>query len=232
MEKKVVDIYQGIYTENERLAKKMNAFFTENGIFVINVLGSPGAGKTSTLIQIINRLGLKSFVVEGDVESDIDTQKLLSIGIESFQINTCGGCHLDAKMIELMAEKDWFQNKILPEVKKLPNIPGSPYKAVLFIENIGNLICPAEFLIGEHCKLVIASVAEGSDKPFKYPVIFEKASAVILNKSDLKPLVDFDMDFFRKGVAAQNPETPIFEISCRVNTGFDPLIGFIRDSLI
>lgn len=229
MAKITIPMYQNIYTENEKIAREVNEYFTEKGIFVINVLGSPGTGKTSTLIQLIEHLkGVSSFVIEGDVESDIDTQKLESLGIKSFQVNTNGGCHLDALMIKNAVSKEWFQEGILKSLPQMQKIGNSSFKAVLFIENIGNLVCPAEFIIGEHLKIVISSVTEGSDKPYKYPIIFEKTNAVILNKIDLKPYLDFDFEFFQKGVRLQNSRTEIFEVSCKTITGFEPIIEFFQ----
>lgn len=180
MELQKVEVVQNIYSENEKIAFSLKEKLSHMGIFAVNVLGSPGAGKTSTLKQIITRLpDVKSYVIEGDLESDIDTQTMRSIGVDTYQINTGGACHLDAPILQSALEK------LDPKEKGL-----------LFIENIGNLVCTAEFVIGEHVKMLICSVAEGSDKPYKYPIIFENADVIILNKSDLKPYVDFDDKFF------------------------------------
>ncbi|MEG0391711.1 MAG: hydrogenase nickel incorporation protein HypB, partial [Anaerovoracaceae bacterium] len=178
---------------------------TAHGILVVNEMGAPGVGKTTTLKNIISRLnGLKPYVIEGDIESDIDTQALNDLGIDTHQINTFGACHLDAPMIDHMIDHMKFDEK-----------------GILFIENIGNLVCPAEFSIGEHVKMLISTVTEGSDKPYKYPLAFEKADVIILNKVDLIPYLDFDEDFFMKGVRALNKEVPVFKVSGKTGEGFD-----------
>lgn len=212
METRKIEVIKDIHEENELIAQSINEKLTEKGIYTVNVLGSPGAGKTSTLIQIIKRLaGITSYVVEGDIESDIDTKKLQALGIQTFQINTGGACHLDSPILASALEK-----------------LNPTEKGVLFIENIGNLVCPAEFVIGEHIKMLIASVAEGSDKPYKYPLAFEKADIVILNKCDLKPYIDFDADFFNKGVKALNKNAPVFEVSAKTGEGFEHVVQWLE----
>lgn len=213
MELQRVEVVQNIYSENEKIAFAIKDKLTSMGIFAVNVLGSPGAGKTSVLKQIITRLpDVKSYVIEGDLESDIDTQTMRSIGVDTYQINTKGACHLDAPTLKSALEK------LDPKEKGL-----------LFVENIGNLVCTAEFVIGEHVKMLICSVAEGSDKPYKYPVIFENADVIILNKSDLKPYVDFDDKFFYDGVVAMNKNAPVFEVCAKTGEGFDKVVKWLRD---
>lgn len=212
MELQKVEVVQNIYSENEKIAFSIKEKLTSMGIFALNVLGSPGAGKTSTLKQIITRLkDDKSYVIEGDLESDIDTQKMREIGVETYQINTNGACHLDAPILQSALEK------LDPKEK-----------GFLFIENIGNLVCTAEFLIGEHIKMLICSVPEGSDKPYKYPVIFENADVIILNKRDLKPYVDFDDKFFYDGISALNKKASVFEVSAKTGEGFDKVVQWIN----
>lgn len=204
-----IEIKESVYKKNEETAAELNAWFTEKGIFAVNVMGAPGVGKTSALINILPKLSRKSFVIEGDIESDIDTKKLLEAGVETVQINTGGACHLDAPQIE-------------KAVGKLPL-----EKGFLFIENIGNLVCPAEFSIGEHIKMLITSVAEGSDKPYKYPLAFEKADILIINKLDLLEYVDFDEQFFMEGVKKLNPRIAVFRVSCKNGQGFDEAVEWI-----
>ena len=212
MELQKVEVVQNIYSENEKIAFSIKEKLTEMGLFTVNVLGSPGAGKTSTLKQIITRLpDAKSYVIEGDLESDIDTQKMRAIGVDTYQINTNGACHLDAPTLQSALEK------LDPKEK-----------GFLFVENIGNLVCTAEFVIGEHIKMLICSVAEGSDKPYKYPIIFENADVIILNKSDLKPYVDFDDKFFYDGVSALNKNAPVFEVCAKTGDGFDKVVQWIN----
>ena len=150
-------------------------------------------------------------MIEGDIESDIDTQDLQNLGIATHQINTFGACHLDAPMIhEAIHHMDFDQ------------------KGILFIENIGNLVCPAEFSIGEHVKMLITTATDGSDKPYKYPLAFEKADIILINKCDLLPYVDFDEEFFMKGVRAQNKEVPIFKVSGRTGEGYEAVAQWLE----
>ena len=208
-----VNIMENIHDENNHIAEHINEDMTALGIYVINVMGAPGVGKTTTLKNIITNLkGLKPYVIEGDIESDIDTRDLRSLGIQTYQINTFGACHLDAPMIHNSVQNINFGDK-----------------GILFIENIGNLVCPAEFSIGEHSKMLISTVTEGSDKPYKYPLAFEKADIIILNKVDLLPYLDFDEEFFMKGVRALNKDVPVFKVSGRSGEGFEDVAAWILE---
>lgn len=202
-----VQVMEGILDENDHIAGHIKGHLEEQGILVVNEMGAPGVGKTTTLKNIIKNMkelgDIKTYVIEGDIESDIDTKDLKALGIETFQINTYGACHLDAPMIEHMVDHINFDEK-----------------GILFIENIGNLVCPAEFSIGEHVKMLISTVTEGSDKPYKYPLAFEKADIIILNKVDLLPYLDFDEEFFMKGVRALNKDVPVFKVSGKTGEGF------------
>ncbi|MGV8983909.1 hydrogenase nickel incorporation protein HypB [Clostridium sp.] len=211
-ENKKIDVMESIFYKNDKIAEETNAILDKSGILAINVMGAPGAGKTSVITSIIKELNdLKSYVVEGDIESDIDTKTLKALGIDTIQINTHGACHLDAPTISL-ALKEFKMNE-----------PG-----VMFIENIGNLVCPAEFQIGEHIKMLIVTVTEGSDKPYKYPLAFEKADIIIINKWDLIPYVNFDEKYFMCGVRALNPTALVVKVSSTENTGFHEVIEWIR----
>ena len=203
METKRIEVVEDILAENDRIAAETKSLLTKKDVFAVNVMGAPGAGKTSVIITLARELkNRKICVIEGDIESDLDTRALTRLGIETVQINTHGACHLDAPVLRAALEG-----------LRLP-APG-----FLFIENVGNLVCPAEFEIGEHLKLLVCSVAEGSDKPYKYPLAFEKAGMIILNKCDLKPYVDFDDDFFYKGVRALNKTAPVFEMIAKTGNG-------------
>lgn len=213
-ENKEIEIMQSVYDKNDETAARINASLTEKGIFAVNVMGAPGAGKTTSLIQTIKRLdGINSYVIEGDIEADFDTKKLLSLGVQAIQINTGGACHLDSPVIGEAVEEMELQ------------------KGVLFIENIGNLVCPAEFMIGEHVKMLISTVTEGSDKPYKYPLAFEKADIILINKCDLIPYLDFDEDFFMKGVRALNKSAPVIKVSGKTEEGYDQVAAWIREKI-
>ena len=208
---KEISVMESVYAKNDKLAAEFNRRLTERAIFCVNVMGAPGAGKTSCLIRVIEKLGLPALVVEGDIESDIDAQKLSALGIETVQINTGGACHLDAPLVSEAFGGSGLAN------------------GVLFIENIGNLVCPAEFMIGEHIKMLISSVAEGSDKPYKYPLAFEKADVILLNKRDLLEHVDFDLAFFTDGVKRLNPNATVFEVSCKTGQGFGEIAEWLKN---
>lgn len=212
MSKQDVVIMEDINAENDRRAEEIHRSLAEKGIFTINVIGAPGVGKTSTLTRIIQGLGdIPSAVVEGDIQSDIDTQKLRERGIPSTQINTGGACHIDAPLMEsALAEFPVKENSLL------------------WIENIGNLVCPAEFQIGEDVKMLICAATDGSDKPYKYPLAFEKAAVILVNKADLLPHVDFDMDYFTKGIRALNPTAPILPVSAKTGEGIDEVCQWIQ----
>lgn len=213
-ENKEIEVMKSVYDKNDEVAASLNESFTKNGIFAINVMGAPGVGKTSTLIQLIRRLkNVTSYVIEGDIEADFDTKKLTSLGVKAIQINTGGACHLDSPLIE--------------EAARDLNLKDG----VLFIENIGNLVCPAEFMIGEHAKMLITTVTEGSDKPYKYPLAFEKADIILLNKCDLISYVDFDEEFFLKGVRALNKTAPVIKVSCKTEEGFEEAAEWIKNKL-
>ncbi len=213
-ENKEIEVMQSVYDKNDEVASRINSDLTKNGIYAINVMGAPGAGKTTSLIQIIKRLTqVTSYVIEGDIEADFDTKTLQALGVKAIQINTGGACHLDSPLIGNAVEE-----------LKLGN-------GVLFIENIGNLVCPAEFMIGEHAKMLISTVTEGSDKPYKYPLAFEKADIILLNKCDLLPYVDFDEEFFMKGVRALNKTAPVIKVSGKTQEGYDKVAAWIMEKV-
>ena len=214
-DKKEITVMQSVYDKNEEEARRIQEELTNRNIFAINVMGAPGVGKTSSLIQITKRLRetVKPFVIEGDIEADFDTLTLRNLGIDTVQINTNGACHLDSPMIG-------------EAVNRL-----SLEEGILFIENIGNLVCPAEFQIGEHMKMLISTVTEGSDKPYKYPLAFEKADFIILNKCDLIPYLDFDEEFYMRGVRALNKKVPVFKVSARTGEGFDGVVQWILERM-
>jgi len=201
-----VEVLKGITSANDAIAARNRQVLDKHKVVALNIMSSPGAGKTSLILQTIDRLKskLKLAVIEGDVASKIDADKIDERGIPVLQINVGASCSLEAQMIT-------------PALDKLPleNID------LLFIENVGNLICPAEFALGEHKKVVIPSIPEGDDKPTKYPLMFTEADAVVINKLDLLPHLEFDLISFRKAIEGLNPSCKIFEVSCKTGTGID-----------
>ncbi|MCL6590681.1 MAG: hydrogenase nickel incorporation protein HypB [Firmicutes bacterium] len=206
-----IEINQDLFGHEAQLAEENRKYFKKHGLMAINLLAAPGAGKTSLIKQTAQYLKTPVAVIEGDPASSIDTVHLNSLGIPAYQINTQGGCHLEAPMI----------------IEALQNFKLAP-KTLLFIENVGNLICTASYPLGEALRVVIAGVAEGDDKPYKYPDIFQSADAVILNKIDLKPMVDFDQERFLRGLKAQNHTAQVFEVSCKTGAGLEGWVNWLE----
>ncbi len=202
----VIRIERKVLERNDAAAQENRAFFRERGLFVVNLLSSPGSGKTSLLEQTLPRLKEKIgvAVIEGDVQTDLDAQRLEALEVPVAQIITQGGCHLDAKMVQ----------------KALETLPLSGVK-LLFIENVGNLVCPAGFDLGESLKAVIISVTEGEEKPLKYPAVFRNASVCIINKADLLPFLNIGMERLRSNVLSINRRLTLFTTSCISGEGLD-----------
>ncbi len=211
-----IKVLQNILSANDAIARRNQDRLDKHGILAINVMSSPGAGKTSLILQTINRLKTKTriAVIEGDVASRVDADKVHQQGVPVIQINTDGGCHLDANMTE-----NALDNLPLKEVD------------LLLIENVGNLICPAEFALGEHKKVMLLSMPEGDDKPYKYPLMFTEADVVLVNKIDLLPYLDFNMTAFKKAVTGLNPEVKIFPVSCKTGEGLASWFSWLEDEI-
>jgi hydrogenase nickel incorporation protein HypB len=211
-----IKVLKDILGANEAIARKNKDRLDSRGVLTINIMSSPGAGKTSLILQTINRLKPKTrmAVIEGDVASRIDADKVNKQGVPVIQINTGGGCHLDANMTE----------------RALDNLPLQKID-LLLIENVGNLICPAEFNLGEHKKVMLLSMPEGDDKPHKYPLMFSEADVVLVNKVDLLPYLDFNLDAFRKVVTGLNPKVKIFPVSCKTGEGLDAWFGWLEGEI-
>jgi len=199
-----VEVITQILNANDLTAKENQMLLKSHHILTVNLMASPGAGKTSLILQTAKALSGRARlgVIEGDVASRIDADKVASADIPVIQINTGGECHLEALTVQ----------------KALKTLPLDEID-ILVIENVGNLICPVEYRLGEEIRVVVASVPEGDDKPYKYPGIFTAVNAVVLNKIDLAPYVDFKRDAMREGVVRLNPTATIFELSCRTGEG-------------
>ena len=207
-----VKVIQNILSANDQIAERNRSLLDKNRVLAVNLMSSPGAGKTSLIIQTINRLKGKIGigVIEGDIASTLDADRIKSEGVEVIQINTGGECHLDANMLS----------------NALASLPLGGFD-LLLIENVGNLICPAEFSLGEHKKAMILSLPEGDDKPYKYPLMFTEADVVLINKVDLLPLLDFKIDSFSQVVKGLNPDVEIFQISCKTGEGIEDWVSWL-----
>lgn len=208
-----VSVVTNILEANDRIAAENKKIFNEADVFVMNVMSAPGAGKTSLIERTIKELNgkIKIGVIEGDIVGTDDAQRIENLGIPVVQINTGGACHLDANMIREVMED-------LP-LKDLD---------LLIIENVGNLVCPAEFKVGEDMKVMLLSIAEGHDKPLKYPLMFQESSALILNKIDLLPYTDADMGKIKKDSLSLNPKLKIFEVSCKTGEGINEWTNWLQ----
>jgi hydrogenase nickel incorporation protein HypB len=205
-------IVEKILSANDRIAAENRAVFDIAGIKTFNLMASPGAGKTSLIEQTIKRLqpSLRIAIIDGDIATNFDADRAEAAGAIAVQINTGGECHLDAVMI----------NSALKQMT-LTDID------VIIVENVGNLVCPASFKLGTHKSVLIASIPEGDDKPYKYPVMYRGVDALVINKIDLLPYVPFNMEFFRKGVEILNPGLVSFPLSCKTGEGLDGWIQWI-----
>ena len=201
-----VSVVEGILSANDEIALQNRRLLDKHDICVMNVMASPGSGKTSLILRTIDALRnrLRVAVVEGDIASTVDADRVAAKSVPVVQINTGGQCHLDAPMLH----------------RALAQLPLAELD-LLMIENVGNLICPVDFKLGENLNVMIASAPEGDDKPHKYPSIFIAVDAVVINKVDLLPYVHFDVPAFRELVAGMNPEVRIFEVSCETGQGIE-----------
>lgn len=211
-----VPVIERILGANERLAADNRAVLDAAGVFSLNFLASPGAGKTSLVEQTVHGLvdGYRLAVIDGDIATSIDADRAAAAGATAVQINTGGECHLDAVMLQ-QALDQLDLNAI----------------DLLIVENVGNLICPANFILGTHKSILVASVPEGADKPYKYPGTYRGVDALVINKIDLLPYVDFDMDYFRRGVAALNPGLETFAVSCRTGEGIPAWLEWVATQI-
>jgi hydrogenase nickel incorporation protein HypB len=207
-----IPIVENILSANDRIAQRNRAMLDELGVFGINIMASPGAGKTSFILKMLEALNgrLKIGVIEGDLASSIDAEKAMAAGLPAVQINTGGECHLDAVML----------------AEALPALPLKELDLVM-VENVGNLVCPANFQIGTHLNVLIASIPEGDDKPYKYPGMYRGMQALIVNKIDLLPYVPFNMEYFKRGVEVLNPGVEVFPVSCKTGENMDAWVDWL-----
>ena len=214
---KVIEIKKSVFEDNDRDADRLRAELKENNIFLLNLMSSPGSGKTSTLIRTINLLKdkLKIAVMEADIDSDVDAVKIReATGVETIQLHTGGMCHLDAEMTR----------------QGLENLPSGAVDLAI-LENVGNLVCPAEFDTGSCRNAMILSVPEGDDKPLKYPLMFSVCDLVLINKIDVLPYVDFDMDKCREYIRMRNPKALVLPVSARTGEGMDSFAQWLLDEV-
>ncbi|WP_031387285.1 hydrogenase nickel incorporation protein HypB [Desulfonatronum thiodismutans] len=214
---KAIPVIRNILDANNRLADQLRNVYAENNLLALNLMSSPGAGKTSLLERTLNDLRdeLRMAVIEGDLQTDNDARRVAATGAQAVQINTEGGCHLDSSMIlEALKQMDLAALD------------------VLFIENVGNLVCPAEFDLGEKAKVTLLSVTEGDDKPEKYPMMFAQSKVLLLNKIDLLPYVDFDLERATRFARALNPEIIVFPVSCRTGEGLEPWYAWLKEAAL
>ena len=211
-----IKVVKNILDASRRIAAENRALFSATGVYVLNLMSSPGAGKTSLVENTIRALREEFHigVIEGDIQDSYDAERIGRLGVPVVQINTGGACHLDGNMI-----RETFTNFDFAAID------------LLIVENVGNLVCPAEFEIGENAKMMILSTPEGADKPAKYPLMFAESKVLLINKIDLAPYVDFDLDKARRDALAINPDLEIFEISCKTGTGLEQWLEWLRQKI-
>lgn len=211
---RLIDVRQSILSDNENQAQVIRQGLAEKGVFLLNIMASPGAGKTSVIIQTIHKLKeqLRMAVIEGDIESIVDSEKIQAEGVPAVQIRTGGACHLDAPMVTAALD-----NLNLDELD------------LVFVENIGNLICPAEFDLGSDLQAMILSVPEGDDKILKYPLMFTVCDVLLVNKIDYLDGSDFNLELLHRRARELNPRIQIFEVSCKTGAGFSAWCGWLAE---
>ncbi|NDJ51546.1 MAG: hydrogenase nickel incorporation protein HypB [Chloroflexi bacterium] len=214
---KTVRVVENILSANDRIAARNRGLLDKSKVVAVNIMASPGAGKTSTILATFERLkqdGIRLGIIEGDLASSIDADKAIAQGIPAVQINTGCCCHLESHEMQ-----EALDQMPLDEID------------LLVVENVGNLVCPTWWNLGEHLRVLIASVPEGDDKPYKYPVMYKGVDAVIINKTDLLPYIDFNMDYFKEGVEILNPGLVTFPISAKTGEGMDAWVEWLKTAI-
>ena len=212
---RVIEIKKSVFEDNDKDANLLRKQLKDKGVFLLNLMSSPGSGKTTTLIQTINRLKdkINIAVMEADIDSDVDAKKIKeATGIQSIQLHTGGMCHLDAEMT-----RQGLQGLDLKDID------------LVILENVGNLVCPAEFDTGSACNAMILSVPEGHDKPLKYPLMFSICDLVVINKIDVLPYFDFDIDKCKEYIHMRNPKAQVIPISAKTGEGVDAFAAWLLD---
>ncbi|MBR3558159.1 MAG: hydrogenase nickel incorporation protein HypB [Bacteroidales bacterium] len=216
-EVKIIEIKKSVFADNEKDADALRQELKSKGVFLLNLMSAPGSGKTTTLVQLINRIKdkVRVAVMEADIDSDVDAVRIQEAsGVPAIQLHTGGMCHLDAEMTR----------------QGLDNLPEGPFDLVV-LENVGNLVCPAEFDTGSSCNAMLLSVPEGDDKPLKYPLMFTVCDLVIINKTDVLPYFDFDMERCKANVLKRNPAATVIPISAKTGEGVDALAEWLTGKL-
>ena len=211
---RIIEIKQSVFADNDRQADQLRAELKEKGVFLLNLMSSPGAGKTTTLTRTIEALkdSLRIGVMEADIDSDVDARTIAQTGVKAIQLHTGGMCHLDADM-----------------TRQGIDVLGIEDVDLVILENVGNLVCPAEFDTGAISNVMILSVPEGHDKPLKYPLMFQVCDAVLINKIDVLPYFDFDMELVEKYIHMRNPNAVIFPICAKTGEGIDAWVSWLKE---
>lgn len=211
---RIIEIKQSVFADNDRQADQLRAELKEKGVFLLNLMSSPGAGKTTTLTRTIEALkdSLRIGVMEADIDSDVDARTIAQTGVKAIQLHTGGMCHLDADMTRQGIDALGIEDVDLA-----------------ILENVGNLVCPAEFDTGAISNVMILSVPEGHDKPLKYPLMFQVCDAVLINKIDVLPYFDFDMELVEKYIHMRNPNAVIFPICAKTGEGIDAWVSWLKE---
>ncbi len=213
---RVIEVKKSVFASNDRAADDLRAELRRRGTYLLNLMSSPGSGKTTTLERTIEALAdeLRIAVMEADIDSDVDTRRVLAKGVRAIQLHTGGMCHLDAGMTRQGIDE-----------------LGDADAELVFLENVGNLVCPAEFDTGASANAMILSVPEGDDKPLKYPLMFQVCDVVLVNKMDVAPYFDFDLDRLRANVARRNPQARVIPICAKTGEGMDEWYAWLRDEV-